>query len=127
MKTKLKITVAILFVLVVTFVMLVAFTGRQIYGKLTSKKICCTKPEEHGCVFRTLLGLEDFDKTHIVKTKELVDAALNHGLQWIAAAQNENGGWGSGSHYHQEVLNPHEVEADPASTALVGMALLRND
>ena len=125
MKTKLKTTAAMLLIAAVTILVSGAFTDKHTVAK--SKAICCAKQEEHGCIFRTLLGLEDFDKTHIVKNKELVDAALNRGLQWIVSAQNENGGWGSGSHYHQEVLNPHEVEADPASTALVGMALLRND
>jgi hypothetical protein len=78
------------------------------------------------CVFRTLLGLEPFDTSTIVHSRELVDNSLNKGLVWIASAQLANGGWGAGTHSRQDIYDPHAVPADPATTALVGMALLRN-
>ena len=83
MKTELKTTAVILFLAAVTLVVFGAFTEKTHSIKTSSKKICCTKPEEHGCIFRTLLGLEDFVRTHIVKNKELVDAArkLFNGLR----------------------------------------------
>jgi hypothetical protein len=43
----------------------------------------------------------------------------------MAKAQNNDGGWGAGSHYKQIVLDPHAVKSDPASTAITCMALLR--
>ena len=42
-------------------------------------------------------------------------------------AQNADGGWGSGSHYQQNVRDPHAVQSDPATTSLVAMALLRTE
>ncbi len=47
------------------------------------------------------------------------------GLRWMAQAQNQDGGWGAGSHYNQQVMDPHAVKSDPATTAMVAMALLR--
>jgi len=81
---------------------------------------------QQPCVFRTLLGFEPFDTSSIVHSRELVDASLTKGLEWIANAQLPNGGWGAGTHSRQDVYDPHAVPADPATTALVGMALLRN-
>lgn len=43
----------------------------------------------------------------------------------MARAQHNNGGWGAGSHARQDILDPHAVNADPATTAMVAMALLR--
>jgi phage anti-repressor protein len=90
---------------------------------------CCVnhKVKQEGCVFKTVLGLENFDKTQLVKNKELVDAALSKGLEWIVSAQSAGGGWGSGDHSRQDIRDPHLVKADPASTSLMGMALLRNE
>src|SRR6185503_1285983 len=49
------------------------------------------------------------------------------GMDWIGKAQAEDGGWGAGSHYAQNVKDPHAVSSDPATTSLVSMSLLRND
>ncbi|MDZ4700254.1 MAG: hypothetical protein SH809_11150, partial [Rhodothermales bacterium] len=54
-----------------------------------------------------------------------VPAFIHRGLDWLAAAQLENGGWGAGSHAHQEITDPQAVVADPATTAFAAMALLR--
>jgi hypothetical protein len=40
-------------------------------------------------------------------------------------AQLPNGGWGAGSHSMQHVRDPHAVTADPATTSLVLLSLLR--
>src|SRR3954467_7599391 len=87
--------------------------------------VSCSKPQQ-ACVFKTLLGMEPFDASTIVHNRELVESSLMKGLVWIANAQLPNGGWGAGTHSRQDVLDPHAVAADPATTALVGMALLRN-
>lgn len=50
---------------------------------------------------------------------------LRKSLSWLAASQFENGGWGAGSHSHQEVRDPRAVQIDPATTAFSAMALLR--
>jgi hypothetical protein len=87
--------------------------------------VSCSKPQQ-ACVFKTLLGMEPFDASTIVHNRELVESSLMKGLVWMANAQLPNGGWGAGTHSRQDVLDPHAVAADPATTALVGMALLRN-
>jgi hypothetical protein len=47
------------------------------------------------------------------------------GIQWLAEAQHENGGWGGGSHAQQNIRDPRAVGTDPATTAFVGLAFLR--
>ena len=85
--------------------------------------ICYTKK---GCVFRTLFGEESADSAFIFHTPENVQSSMNKGLVWLAQAQQKNGGWGAGSHHRQNVMDPHAVNADPATTAMVAMALLRS-
>lgn len=79
-----------------------------------------------GCVFRTVMGEESSDSSFIYKTSSSVNTSVGRGLAWIAQAQNDNGGWGAGSHSRQQVMDPHAVPADPATTAMVAMALLRS-
>lgn len=82
--------------------------------------------EEKNCVFRTLFGEEESDSNFIYKTPAKVVGSLDEGLQWISKAQQKNGGWGAGTHARQDIYNPMAVKTDPASTAMVAMALLRN-
>ena len=79
-----------------------------------------------GCVFRTLMGEESSDSSFRYKTDERVMATIHRGLDWIAKAQNNNGGWGAGSHSRQDIMDPHAVQSDPATTSMVAMALLRS-
>jgi hypothetical protein len=78
-----------------------------------------------ACVFKTIFGEESSDSNFIYKTPVKVQGAITEAMTWMAKAQLPDGGWGSGSHYHQEVMDPHEVKADPATTAIVSMSLLR--
>jgi len=84
------------------------------------------RPIPKGCVFMTVMGEEKSDSFHIYKTPEVVGQSLNKGLKWIIQAQNEQGGWGAGSHNRQDIMDPLAVNADPATTSMVGMAILRN-
>jgi hypothetical protein len=79
-----------------------------------------------GCVFRTIMGEESSSKYFIYKTPESVQRAVDDGLAWIVRAQQPNGGWGAGSHRQQNMADPHAVETDPATTAMVAMAMLRS-
>lgn len=79
-----------------------------------------------GCVFRTVMGEESSDSGFVYKTPYNVFTSVERGLEWIASAQNQNGGWGSGSHSRQDIIDPHAVNTDPATTAMVAMALLRS-
>lgn len=99
----------------------------------SSKKIvkCCSNPTpNHVCVMKTILGIdssEDGKRVSTFITSPMVDSAVKKGIEWIAAAQAPDGGWGSGSHAEQNIRDPHAVSTDPASTSLVTMSLLRND
>lgn len=84
------------------------------------------KQPEQGCVFKTIFESEKIDSHFIYKTPVKVEKSIEDALQWIMQAQLESGGWGAGSHYSQDVLDPHAVPADPATTAMVAMALLRS-
>ena len=92
---------------------------------------CCNNPNpNHVCVMKTILGIDSSEDGKLVSsfiTSPMVDSAVKKGIDWIAAAQAPDGGWGSGSHSAQDIRDPHAVSTDPASTSLVSMSLLRND
>jgi hypothetical protein len=110
MKTKLIVLAA------VAIVAFTAFTRRE------SKPL---RPYPKGCVFRTVMGEESSENMSGYKTPEHVATALNHGLEWMLTAQNKDGGWGAGTHARQDILDPHAVSSDPATTSMVAMAMLR--
>jgi hypothetical protein len=83
------------------------------------------RPYPKGCVFRTVMGEESSVNMAMFKTPEKLTASLDRGLAWIVEAQNTDGGWGAGNHSRQDVLDPHAVTSDPATTSMVAMALLR--
>ena len=78
-----------------------------------------------GCVFLTLMGEESSSGSFTYKTPEKVAVSIDKGLTWIVRAQHPNGGWGAGTHSRQDVMDPHAVQPDPATTSMVAMALLR--
>ena len=63
---------------------------------------------------------------HVKVKPQPIPAFVNQGIDFLAAAQYDNGGWGAGSHSRQDVIDPHAVQIDPATTAFAGMALLRS-
>ena len=105
-----------------TAMLLAAFTSHK---TAVAEIAPCPLPEK-ACIFKTFLGLEAFDTTGMTHNSALIESSISRGLTWIAEAQANNGGWGAGSHQRQDVRDPHAVSTDPATTALVGMALLRN-
>src|SRR5262245_50610549 len=83
----------------------------------------CNNPHlNHVCVMKTIFGLES-NSASTFTTSDLADAAVKRGLSWIEKAQTNEGGWGAGTHARQDILDPHAVPSDPATTALVAMAL----
>lgn len=107
----------------VSAILLFGFSYRK-FGDDKKKSNAFVPPK--GCVFRTVMGEESSDLNSIYKTPENVRHAVDNGLTWIIRAQNPNGGWGAGNHSRQDVIDPHAVEPDPATTAIVSMALLRS-
>ena len=109
--------------LAVSSVLLLSFG----FKKETRKKHYSTyRSIPKGCVFRTLMGEESSDSSLTYNTPEKVFLSLTKGLTWIATAQNQDGGWGAGSHGRQDVMDPHAAPSDPATTSMVAMALLRS-
>ncbi|MCK6617586.1 MAG: hypothetical protein L6Q51_08065 [Cyclobacteriaceae bacterium] len=101
---------------------LAAFTGKV--ETQPNRKTLREIPK--GCVFRTVMGEESSDSSFMYLTPDRVALSVTRGLSWIARAQNQNGGWGAGSHYRQDIMDPHAVQTDPATTSMVAMALLRS-
>ncbi|MBK5277275.1 MAG: hypothetical protein JJE09_00265 [Bacteroidia bacterium] len=118
----------------VTFITAIALIGigaillpSFTFKKETKKKYFSTyRSIPKGCVYRTLMGEEPSDSNFSYKTPEKVSYSLTKGLTWIATAQNQDGGWGAGSHSRQDITDPHAVPSDPATTSMVAMALLRS-
>jgi hypothetical protein len=79
---------------------------------------CCNNTNmNHVCIMKTILGLDTTQESKLIssfKTPEKVDASVKRGLDWIGKAQANDGGWGAGSHYNQNVKDPHAVTSDPA-------------
>ncbi|MEM9649221.1 MAG: hypothetical protein AAF969_12135 [Bacteroidota bacterium] len=116
MKTKLELL----------FMPIMALIGFVLYGTLTASKPKRTLQPEKGCVFMTVMGEQPSDGFDRFKSNQNTQLAVRDGLQWLSQAQLPNGGYGAGSHTAQHVRDPHAVKADPATTAMVGMALLRS-
>jgi hypothetical protein len=74
----------------------------------------------------TVMGEQSSENYSVFKNDENLNLSVNDGLLWLTEAQLPNGGYGAGSHAHQEIMDPHAVPADPATTAMVGMAFLRS-
>ncbi len=99
-------------------------------------KVLETKPEytetsrmlkpESGCVFMTVMGEQSSQDFSMYKSDLNLQLAVRDGLSWLSKAQGANGGYGAGSHNAQNIMDPHAVVPDPATTAIVAAAFLRN-
>lgn len=122
---KLRNGIVLLLVCVIT-ISIYAFTKSS--KNCHSEAMTTTKAlgfESKGCVFNTLFGETELEEEFRLETTAEVRSSLSEGLSWIKNAQHKNGGWGAGSHAAQNVIDPHAVNPDPATTAMVAMALLR--
>jgi hypothetical protein len=79
-----------------------------------------------GCVFKTAFEGEGVNSGEVYLPPAKVERSIDGGLDWLAEAQANNGGYGAGSHSSQNIRDPHAVKSDPATTAMVTMALLRS-
>ncbi len=115
--------VVLLALFAISSVMLLSFSFRK---EAKPKHRSTYRSIPKGCVFRTLMGEESSDSMFVYKSDAKVMATIQRGLEWMAKAQNNNGGWGAGSHGRQDIMDPHAVQPDPATTSMVAMALLRS-
>ncbi len=99
--------------------LLPGYKDEDVNGEDPFRKITmCELPK--GCVFKTLFE----DELDLAATETLDNAtSVGKGAAWLVKAQQTNGGWGAGSHYQQNVLDPQAVSTDPATTAMAAMAL----
>jgi hypothetical protein len=89
--------------------------------------LCHAPPPEvvKGCVFKTVYEGEGVDGEFTMATPARVLQAETKALHWLVKAQGQDGGFGAGAHSRQDIRDPHAVATDPATTAMVGMAILR--
>ena len=109
---------------------LIIFSGKQNESKKTIARCCNNPAANHVCVMKTILGIDTSQEGKWIstfKTPEKVEASVKKGLDWINKAQANDGGWGAGTHTRQDIMDPHAVPSDPATTSLVAMSLLRTD
>ncbi len=104
---------------------LVAFSGSR---EKNPKKFTTYKSLPRGCVYRTIMGEEESGGGGSIEyfTPEAAEKAVRGGISFVIRAQHPDGGWGSGSHHRQDVMDPHAVQPDPATTSMVAMGLLRS-
>jgi len=88
-------------------------------------KECCEAPKPKGCVFMTVYEGEGLDSSFVLATPAKVLQSEQRALQWLVGAQASDGGYGAGSHSRQDITDPHAVSTDPATTAMVAMAIMR--
>ena len=69
---------------------------------------------------------DDGAKAPAAVTPGRIPEFVTKGVAWLIAAQHNDGGWGGGSHAHQDVKDPHAVTTDPATTSFTLIALLRS-
>ncbi|ESU19879.1 hypothetical protein FCR2A7T_12820 [Flavobacterium cauense R2A-7] len=84
-----------------------------------------TLTEEKPCVFMSVMGEQSVTGYNTYKQDSKNTSAISQGENWLLKAQNNDGGWGAGSHNNQGEMNPHAVSSDPATTAMAAMALYR--
>lgn len=82
------------------------------------------RPLSERCVYRNLMGEEKIGIEPVTIDHQKINKSIDRGLLWLEKAQQENGAWGAGLHSAQQITDPHAVKTDPATTAMVGMALL---
>ena len=111
--------------LAINFALMPLVSARLVKKELDPFKRITVCEIPRGCVFKTVFEDQySFSEVRVQRQKE-TEASIDGGVEWLVTAQNDNGGWGAGSHYQQNVLDPKAVNTDPATTAMSAMALLR--
>ena len=116
MKTIIRISLFIIGAVVITAMFIIIFQKPEAAKANTPK----------GCVFRTVFGEDSSEDMYLYNTPQNVAHSIEGALHYVVKAQQENGGWGAGTHAAQNIMDPHAVKADPATTSMVMMAILRS-
>jgi len=113
-------------VLIITIVIILCFVTALCVNQSSDTEPIAAIKTEKGCVFMTTFGEEPSEGYAKFKLNKNIQPIVDDGLDWLSKAQLKNGGYGAGSHNNQGEMNPHAVNAGPATTAMVAMALLRS-
>ncbi|MBK9419737.1 MAG: hypothetical protein IPN44_01640 [Flavobacteriales bacterium] len=116
------------FVISLALAAVVAGSAALISFRSAPETCCQLQPNAlppKGCVFKTVYEGDGLDPSFVLKTPAEVLTSENRAYDWMVNAQNSDGGFAAGSHAAQNVMDPHAAPSDPATTAMVSMALLR--
>jgi len=116
---------AVLPIAVCGIVLLVSFRQALLPGPEAHCPVPPMDDRHPRCVFMTVYEGEGLDSSFILATPAKVLRAEQRALDWLVGAQAQDGGYGAGAHTRQDLRDPHAVATDPATTAMVGMAILR--
>src|SRR5690349_20258684 len=103
---KLSIYVLLIVVVLLSGVTIFLFSPEPVRAVVRSGSnpgIIISKPKDvksqpKGCVFRTVFGEDSSKNMYVYSTPKNVTKAIDHALGWMVEAQQQNGGWGAGSH-----------------------------
>lgn len=98
---------------------------KQDATKAIKTKTSKTYPSAKSCVFKSIFNEESNEGYLNFNTPENINFAIDRGLKWVIKAQHSNGGWGAGLNSRQQIRDPHAVKTDPATSSMIGLALLR--
>lgn len=93
--------------------------------KLTGAESDKADTSHRGCVFKTVFEGEYLDSDFVHATPENVRQSIDKALAWVIKEQMPDGGWYGGFHATQNILSDPNAKADPATTAMVAMAIHR--
>ena len=110
----------------ITFLLVVSIVTAGVFIIVFQKPEQAKAAAPKGCVFRTVFGEDSSEGMYPYSTPENVSTSIDHALHFVVKAQQENGGWGAGTHAAQNIMDPHAVKTDPATTSMVLMAILRS-
>ncbi|VXB35223.1 conserved hypothetical protein [Flavobacterium sp. 9AF] len=113
----------------ITVLVTVAWKSNSLIDKTIEKDtlpdVALINTEEKPCVFMSVMGEQSVAGFATYKMENSFSEKITAGENWIIKAQNQDGGWGAGSHFNQQEMNPHAVSSDPATTSMAAMALYR--
>lgn len=101
------------------------------YSKDKKTNKCCIKTHDtlkeikKGCVYKTVFEKDYNDSDFLHHTSEKVDNSLKKALAWISKEQLTDGGWSANTSFNNKNLSNKNIKSDPATTAMVSMAILR--